>query len=308
MNGAAQTAPSVRHATAGQTVGVLGATSLVGRPLLPLLAAGGRHVLPCSRAPAPAGWCRPGATPDGRGAVSSWITLCPLWCLPDHLDWIAALGAQTLVALSSTSVVTKRHSVSAAERRVAAALAQAEAEVADWATRRGVRACILRPAMIYDGTSDGNVTAIARFVRRTGCFPVCGTASGLRQPVHAADVAAACAAALDAERLEPRYDLSGGETLSFRDMVLRTCAAEGLPPRLVSLPPVLWQLLLPVAHAFGLGRGMSLGMARRMNDDLVFDHSAAARDLGYRPRTFLPHAADRLDRPGTRAGAARDGR
>ncbi|NBW86062.1 MAG: NAD(P)-dependent oxidoreductase [Planctomycetia bacterium] len=308
MSTAARMATAVQQAASGQSVGVLGATSLVGRPLLSLLAAAGRRVLPCSRAAVSAGWCRPGApVPEGFGAVASWIALCPLWCLPDHLDWIGSLGARTLVALSSTSVTTKRDSVSASERRVAAALADAEAEVAGWAGRHGVRSCILRPTMIYDGMSDGNVAAIARFVRRWHCFPIRAAATGLRQPVHAADVAAACAAALDAERLERCYDLSGGETLQFREIVRRTCAAEGLRPRLVSLPAALWQVLLPVAHAVGLGRGVTLGMARRMNEDLVFDHSAAARDLGFRPRPFQPHAVERHDGTGTRAGAARGG-
>ncbi len=309
MSGAAWPATPVRQAATGTSVGVLGAASLVGRPLLSLLAATGRRVLPCSRAPAPAGWCRPGAAlPDGSGAISSWIALCPLWCLPEHLDWLAATGLRTLVALSSTSVVTKRGSVSAAERHVAATLAGAEAEVSSWAARHGVRSCILRPTMIYDGTTDGNVAAITRFVRRVRCFPVCGAATGLRQPVHAADVAAACAAALDAERLADRYDLSGGETLAFRDLVLRTCAATGLPQRLVPLPAALWQVLLPMAHACGLGRDVTTGMARRMNEDLVFDHAAAARDLGFRPRPFQPHVVEGHVGPDTGAGTARDGR
>lgn len=301
MNGAG--AAATRTTGDGLTVGVLGATSIVGRPLLALLVAAGHRVLPCSRTAA--GWCRPGAAPPpGFTEVTSWIALCPLWCLPRHLDWIGTLGARSLVAVSSTSLATKRDSVSAAERRVAAALAAAEAEVTGWAARNGVRSCILRPTMIYDGRGDGNVTAIVDVVRRLRCFPVCGAAGGLRQPVHAADVAAACAAAVDAAGLEPRYDLSGGETLTFRDLVLRTCAAAGMPRRLVSLPAAVWQALLPVAHALGLGRGVTLGMARRMNEDLVFDHSAAARDLGYRPRPFQPRAADGLDR----AGTARDAR
>lgn len=253
----------------------------------------------------PAGWCRPGAAPSAEfGTVPSWIALCPLWSLPEHLDWIATLGARTLVAVSSTSMISKRDSVSVAERRVAAALATAERTVTDWAIRQGVRLCILRPTMIYDGTNDGNLTAIARFVRRARCFPVCGPAGGLRQPVHAADVAAACAAALVAERLEPCYDLSGGETLSFRDLVLRTCAAQGLPRRLVTLPAPLWHVLVPLARALGLG--VTMGMVRRMNEHLVFDHAAAARDLGFRPRPFQPAAEPsrlRIEDPG--AGVSR---
>jgi hypothetical protein len=31
-------------------------------------------------------------------------------------------------------------------------------------------------------------------------------------------------------------------------------------------------------------------MARRMNEDLVFDSSAAVRDFGFAPRTFQPQS------------------
>ena len=69
--------------------------------------------------------------------------------------------------------------------------------------------------MIYDGVTDGNIAAIAAFIRRRGWFPVAGPARGLRQPVHAADVAAACLAALEKAPLpQTVYAVSGRVRMS----------------------------------------------------------------------------------------------
>lgn len=281
---------------AAPSVGVLGATSLVGDALLPALAGAGRRVVACSRSPrpAPAGgavrWTVPGTLPGDGGPVTQWISLCPLWALGEHLGWLAGLGTERLVALSSMSMVTKRDAPAASERQVARRLAEAEAATRDWARARGITLCVLRPTMIYDGRDDGNVSAIAAFVRRRGWFPLCGRADGLRQPVHAADVAQACVAALDHPAPRETYTLSGGEALPFRDLVHRVCRERGLPARLVSVPPWAWRAALPVARGLGLARNVPVGAGPRMNEDLSCDHAAATADLGFHPRRFL--AAD----------------
>ncbi|MEX0668997.1 MAG: hypothetical protein WD060_00875 [Pirellulales bacterium] len=282
------------------TVGVLGATSLVGEPLLPLLTAAGWRTVACTRAtglpcgPADGGasWCHLGdARPGGETVVATWIALCPLWALPNQLAWLESLSIRRLVALSSTSLITKRESPDPEERRVARVLAATEQTLRAWSIARGVEVCLLRPTMIYDGVRDGNVAAIAAFVRRNGWFPVAGPARGRRQPVHAACVAAACVAAISRDSLAPGYTLSGGAPLPFRDLVAAVFAACGLPLRIIHVPRPVWNMLLPLARAFGIAEGVSRGMAARMNDDLVFDHADAAHDLGFRPRPF---ALDRL--------------
>src|SRR5690554_1920633 len=54
--------------------------------------------------------------------------------------------------------------------------------------------------------------------------------------VHALDVAGACVAALRAPCANRAYNLSGGETLSYREMVERVFGAMGRRPRVVSVP------------------------------------------------------------------------
>jgi hypothetical protein len=136
-----------------------------------------------------------------HASIPHWIAVCPLWAVPEHFALLESAGAKRLVALSSTSRFTKRDSAAAAERAIAARLAAAEEEVLDWAQTRGIAATILRPTLIYDGIHDRNVTAIANFIRRFGFYPVAGAATGLRQPLHADDVAAACQAAIGCDGL-----------------------------------------------------------------------------------------------------------
>jgi nucleoside-diphosphate-sugar epimerase len=186
------------------------------------------------------------------------------------------------------SIVTKASSPDAAERQVADRLAAAEDRLGRWAEGRGIALTLLVPTMIYDGETDGNVAAIAAWVRRHGWFPLCGRALGRRQPVHAADVAAACLAALERRPPGRRYELSGGEALSFRELVVRICQAQGIVPRLISLPPAAWNLAATIARQLGLAAGVTVAMGQRMNEDLACGHAAAARDLGFSPRPFAP--------------------
>jgi nucleoside-diphosphate-sugar epimerase len=257
---------------------VLGATSFVGRALVPRLEREGWRVVPVSRSGSP-------AVPV-EAAIPFWIAICPIWAVPEHFARLEAHGAKRLVALSSTSRFTKHASADASEREVAQKIASAEEAVQDWGAARGVSTVILRPTLIYDGLHDKNIALIASFIRRRGWFPVLGAASGLRQPVHVDDVAAACAAALTAGAPQAAYDLSGAETLSYRNLVGRVAVAVGENPRVVALPRWAVRLALPVLRLLPAFRGISVGMFDRMNDDLVFEHSAARRDLGFEPRAF----------------------
>jgi nucleoside-diphosphate-sugar epimerase len=271
---------------AERRVGVLGAGSLVAGCLLPLLQGDGWQTVAFSRR-------------DHRGAAALpaslpfWISLAPIWALPAHIRLLEEHGVRRIVALSSTSRFSKRDAADPAERSMARRLAEGEAWLAAWAATRGVQWVILRPTLIYGAGRDRNVSEIARFIRRFGFFPLLGEASGLRQPVHAEDVARACAAALDRPAGGGRaYELSGGETLSYRDMVCRIFAALGCRPRLPVVPLRVFAAAAACARLLPRYRHWRAGMAERMNRDLVFDHAAAARDLGFTPRAFVLSPAD----------------
>ncbi|MCL4681881.1 MAG: NAD-dependent epimerase/dehydratase family protein [Rhodocyclaceae bacterium] len=280
-----------------RSICVTGATSQLATFLLPRLIESGIAVHAFSRNPpvtstAGVDWY----TVDiGSGAglpvirAEGLLHLATIWLLPPRIGDFAALGVGRIVAFSSTSRFTKIHSRYAGERRLAEKLAQAETRFAKECDRYGIGWTVLRPTLIYGGGNDLNVTRIASFVRRFGFFPVAGPANGLRQPVHAADLAAACLAALDSPAaLQHGYNLSGGEALTYRNMVAVIFRAQGRTPRIIQLPLFVWRLAAYLSRMSGSGAAINMGMVHRMNEDLVFDNAEARRDLGYAPRAFWP--------------------
>jgi len=277
-------------------VGVLGASSLIGDCVLPVLRDAEWQVTAFSRQAVKSGfglvWRRLPCT-ESVGEIPYWICLTPIWVLPDYFALIKASGARRVVALSSTSRFTKISSGDTAENVIAAKFIEGEARVEAWAKSSGIEWVILRPTLIYGLGRDKNINEIARFIHRLGFFPVLGMAQGLRQPIHASDVAAACTAALLAPDAANRaYNITGGEMITYREMVTRVFAALGRHPRLLTVP--LWGFRLAVALLRHMPRyrQWSAAMAERMNRDLVFDHAEAARDLNFKPRGFALAAED----------------
>ena len=225
---------------------------------------------------------------DDECSIPNWICVAPIWTLPEHFQMLESYGAGKIVALSSTSRFTKFQSTDREEQEIAKRLSDAEAQVQCWAEARGIEWVILRPTLIYGLGSDKNVTEIARLISRLGFLPLFGKAQGLRQPIHADDVAAACISALQVFKTANRaYNISGGETLTYRDMVTRIFLALDKPPRLLTVPLWMFRLAVTALRCIRRYRHWSIAMAERMNSDLVFDHSEAAHDFGFTPRGFV---------------------
>ena len=275
------------------TVLVLGATSLIGGYLERALAEAGVAYTQVSRRPPPLDLCWLQADlndpdlADKLPPTSQVYSLSPIWLLPDALPALRAAGMKRLVAFSSTSVFTKAASPEASERVIANRLAEAEAAVIAFCGANGVAWTILRPTLIYDEGRDGNVSRLAALIRRFGVLPVSGRGDGLRQPVHARDLALGALAAAAAKPAWNRaYDLPGGETLTYREMAGRVFDSLNKPRFIVSLPPWLWRLAFAVAQP--LLPGATAAMGHRMETDLTFDGGPAARDFGWAPRPFNP--------------------
>lgn len=282
---------------------VTGATSQIGQCLLVRLAARGFAVTSASRSPisaadGPGAWRvldlsreLPEEVPDGESVL---IHLAPLPLLPAHLDAMGRKGIERLIAFGSTSRYSKSESGSAAERVMAARLAESEDALARSCDGAGVAWTLFRPTMIYGLGLDQNVSVIASFIVRFRFFPLVHDGRGLRQPVHADDLAKACVEALDNPRTyRQAYDLAGGEVLSYRQMVERVFGALGITPRFLRLSPQVLRGMLRVAAWLPRWRHLTPQMVDRMNQDLCFDSSAAVRDFGYSPRGFQPPASPR---------------
>jgi nucleoside-diphosphate-sugar epimerase len=184
-------------------------------------------------------------------------------------------------------VLTKQDTDVAAERDIIRKLADAERKIAAACKQHNVGWTILRPTLIYAEGRDTNITPLSRLIRRFGFMPLVGGAPGLRQPVHAEDLAiGAIAAANSSAAVNKFYSLPGAETLAYREMIGRIFDALGMPRRAVWVPPLLWR------GGFGLAQplfpGANVAMGIRMMKDMTFDSSPAVRDFGWNPRAFKP--------------------
>ncbi|QOJ22444.1 MAG: NAD(P)-dependent oxidoreductase [Gammaproteobacteria bacterium] len=282
-----------------QYVGLLGATSLVGECLLRKLIENNWHIAAFSRRPitnvmqhSQITWQQfdtIGSVKDciEENEIHAWLCVAPIWVLAEHFDLLSAYNARRIVVLSSTSRFTKDTSSDPNERKIAQQLIEGEERLQTWAAAHGVQWIILRPTLIYGYGRDKNIAEIARFIRRLGFFPLLGPARGLRQPVHGEDIAAACYAALSVSNLSGRaYNLSGGETLTYRAMVERVFQAMNRPVRTFTVPLWLFQIATWGLKWLPHYRNWTAAMAERMNQDLKFDCSEAKQDLHFRPRPF----------------------
>ena len=273
---------------------VTGATSQIGRFLLPRLQSLGLTVIALSRQTPPITaeviWQKKDLHSSSLSISQSSLLfhIAPLPLLPALLTRLPKNAPlKRVIAFSSTSRLTKATSSEPTERLVAAQLMEAETETIATCQARGIAWTLFRPTLIYGGGIDKNVTFIAKFIRRYGFFPLVGQGSGLRQPVHADDLAAACVQAYSSlNAVHKTYNLSGGQTLSYRDMVEAIFQQLGKKPRIISIPLPLFKLMIRTLTWLPAYAHLSTAMITRMNEDLCFDHANAYQDFGYNPRIF----------------------
>jgi nucleoside-diphosphate-sugar epimerase len=118
---------------------------------------------------------------------------------------------------------------------------------------------------------------------RTRVFPL-PQGRGLRQPVHAQDLAGAALAALDNTAAAGKIlAIGGGEQLPVSDMFARV--RHSLPVDTLPLPLPAWLLRLG-RHSVGKLRGP----LSRLEANLVADNTEMTRLLGVQPRPFRPDA------------------
>ena len=278
---------------------ILGATSLVGRYLARRLADSGfeglclsRHIEPTPYE-APPGFSWNTVSEGEKLCISTSATLfslTPATALPALINRIA--GGNRLIALSSSSVLFKAQSSNPDERDQAQAQGRAEKKVRALSRDRGITWTIFRPTLTYDPGRDRNVSRIAAFVRRFGFFPIVWPGTGHCQPIHADDVAQAMVAASKAARAkDTTFDLPGGETLTYREIVRRIFVSLGKRPVLVYLPLsfaraafYLWQTLT--------GEKYSSASLERMNMALTLDPAPVQEALKLTSRPFRPEFPD----------------
>jgi len=284
---------------------VTGARGVVGTPLCKALGEAGEHFVAVSRSHDHRGgdhqtlkWdlsqtpdSSPGLSNDTLGGLHSLIHCAPIWLLPAHLDQLERCGLEQLVVFSSTSVLSKRGSANPEEQALVDQLKTSEDVITQFCQQHEIDLTILRPSLIYGYGRDQNVTHIAGFIKRYRFMLLVGKATGLRQPVHADDLVKATISSLSKPvRRQVAYNLAGKDVLSYRQMVERIFNGLGHRAIIIAVPLVVFRFALICAAK--LGRfSYTPEMANRMNQDLNYDYSAAAGDLGFEPQGFLENPA-----------------
>jgi nucleoside-diphosphate-sugar epimerase len=273
---------------------VIGGTGLVGGYIVEHLVRNGERPLVLSRSSQQ-------VKPDVdwvRGNLERPETLdCPtvetIYCtanavlLPAALPRFFSPFLKRIVVFRSTSVMTKLDSEVTTERDIIRRLADAEETIAAQCEQHNVGWTILRPTLIYAEGRDTNITPLSRVIRKFRFMPLVGGGLGLRQPVHAEDLAVGAIAAASSPAAENNvYSLPGGETITYREMIGRIFDGLRMPRRAVSIPAALWRASFVVAKPLFPNGNVAMGM--RMMKDMAFDSSAAVRDFGWNPRNFHP--------------------
>ena len=270
-----------------RTLLVFGASGAVGGFLLPQISAR-FQVIPVSRDAQP-GWL----SADLNQTDMRWppadaaISLGPLDAFAASLKRQVDPTLRRVIAFSSMSADSKNNSDDEQERDIARRLKNGEETLRTVAAERNIALTIFRPTLIYGAGVDRSLVPIARFMRRWRIAPIPVGAAGLRQPVHAADLAAACIAALENPATYGKtYALGGGERLSFRSMMMRIRGATFAIP--IPIPLAALRIVAKRAQSAPINEAA----ISRLRIALVADNSAATKDFGYAPRRFV--AADVL--------------
>ena len=281
----------------GDTCLIVGASGAVGRFLLSKLERTPASVFALSRRSVASdgsnvAWLQGdlfGDMPELADAhIETIYSVGPLDGLARWLSVAKLPGLRRIVALSSMSVVVKADSADPAERALASRLRRAENDVIASCQSKAVACVMLRPTLIYGAGVDQSVSALARFGQRWHVFPVIPGATGLRQPIHADDLAVACMAAASTAAITAKiFAVGGGEQLSFADMLGRIRAS--IPTRTIPLPVPLGlsRIALRWLRLHPRWRHLQDGLIDRLQVDQIVDNGPVCRDLHWQPRGFL---------------------
>ena len=214
------------------------------------------------------------------------VHAAPLPLLPPLISLFADGEAKRIIVYGSTSVFSNIMSNNHFERDFASKLQAAEELFVKNCEYFGIAHTIFRPTISYGLGLDRGISKIAKIIRRFGFTLVYPPAFGRRQPVHADDLANAAMLALANENTYGKsYNLSGGEILTYREMLAKIFAIYGKNPRIFS--STMLPFILDIIGKIQKNKNLNGEIARRMNDDFVFFHDDAKNDFSFQPRSFL---------------------
>ena len=242
---------------------------------------------------------RPGGEP---GARALWISFGPIWLLAPFLEQLALKHPQTLqglravIACSSSSVITKRFAANNFDRELVARLSTAEDQLIATCLRLELPCRILQPTLIYGQVGpyvDRNLSRIVDLMRMLPLLPL-PAQSGLRQPIHAGQLAAVVLALVSqfavngwGPQLTQRISLGGDEKLNYCEMLraLQKSLPHSDPARGCHLLSVPNRLFFAAAAPLLLSSPKAFEAVLRMSSDLS-GFTPAHQLLKAKPQAF----------------------
>lgn len=235
-------------------------------------------------------------------ALSIWISFCPIWLIAPFLEQIAThhserlQGLRGVIACSSSSAITKCFSSNRFDRDLVARLTFAEDKLIATCHQLSVPCRILRPTLIYGQVGDygdRNLSRLLAQLRRFPFFPL-PAETGLRQPIHAAQLAAVALrfaqqlTCTDSNSPLPERVALGGDTiLTYAEMIsaLQQAQPSGDPARRCRLLLVPNRLFFLLAAPFLLCSPKAFEAVLRMGANLS-GFTLAHKLLGSEPQPF----------------------
>ena len=252
----------------------------------------------------PADFTTPAAfVPAGNpGAPALWISFGPAWLLAPFLEQLALehpdrlAGLRGLIACSSSSAITKRFATNRFDRELVARLNGAEDKLLATCRRLQVPCHILQPTLIYGQAGpygDRNLSKLLQLLRRLPCLPL-PTETGLRQPIHASQLAAVALHIAEQLRgpgcdpsLPERITLGGDNTLTYASMIsaLQHAQPADDPASRCRLLPIPNRLFFSLAAPLLLRSPKGFEAVLRMGANLS-GFTPAHQLLGREPQPF----------------------
>lgn len=266
---------------------VTGGSGMLGKVVIPVLAAAGHDVRLFSRAPRADKGVRASVTSaeDVREAIKGCEAIVHMAGRKnDEVDsWTVNVeGAKNIVAAAREHGVRNIINVStqSAKLRRPGVYGLSKAEADRLFAESGLTVCTLRCSVLYGDSPTGIVGSILRFARLP-LLPVIGSGRASYYPVHVQDVALMIARALEAPQ-PGVWDVGGTEEVSFNQLVTRVLQVVDHRCRCVHLP--LW-----VCRLLALLPGMPITASnvRGASETVAMDPEPWICAIGLQPRTLV---------------------
>lgn len=217
-----------------------------------------------------------------------WINTGPLSLASHWVNTAEKCSIRRILVTSTTGVLTKCNSNNKKEVKSIHNILQDEEVIQNKCSALDISWTIFRPTLVYSNGRDKNISVIISLIKKFKFFPVWNQGKGLRQPIHAEDIAFAIRDSIEAKKTFNKiYVISGGRVLSYKEMVVELFTALNIKPRIINLPFFSLAFAIKCMSLLPRYKYLNSEMIARINDNLNFDHNKATEDFNFMPRKFI---------------------